>query len=354
MKEIISIKTTFTALFEPSTSKSLFLLAFSLTTLFTSCFKEDKPVELAKDPNSKVTSVFLGLNYENQLFYNLENLDFSQRNLNDWDIAFDNVTDKFKVVTNYGRDIFVAHTQTLENSELKDFVPSQHKWLYDFPSGNIDSNSFGDWTARYGNTSPYFVIDMGRLLPTNERYFFVKIQAANSSKYVLRIGNLSQPEMEQEIEINRDPSRNYSYLNLRTGVILPEFEPESNDWDIIFTRYRHIFYIDPNPDMPFPYLVTGALLNPRNTSVAIDTLIGFDNIDLSFCQNSNYSTQQDVIGYAWKEFDFTVSFTYSINPNTTYIVKNAKGDFFKIRFLDFYNENREKGYPKFEVKKVLF
>ena len=330
------------------------LLFIFATLLLSSCFKEDKPVQLAKDPESRVMSVFLGLNYENQLFFSLEELAYKQQDLNDWDLAFDNFSNQFKIVTNYGRDIFVAHTQIQNNSDLKDFDPRQHEWLYDFPSGNIDSNAFGDWTAKYGNTSPYFVIDMGRLLPLAERYFFVKIEEATTEKYVVKTGNLSAFENEIEIEINRNPLRNFSYLNVRTASLLPDFEPESGDWDIVFTRYRHIFYIDPNPTMPFPYLVTGALLNPRNVSVAVDTLKGFENIDLAFCQNASYTTQQDVIGYAWKEFDFTVTFTYSINPRTTYIVNNTKGEYFKIRFLDFYNENREKGYPKFEIKKVVF
>lgn len=326
-------------------------LFFSI--LLSSCFKEDRPIKLPEAPDSSVMSVFLGINYENQLFFNLEELGYVQRDINDWDLAFDNITEKFKVVTNYGRDIFIAHTPFNNIEDLTSIETRQLEWLYDFPSGNIDSNAIGDWTNTYGNSTPYFIVDMGRLLAKELRYYFIKIESADQEKYIVKHGNLNETENETTTVIPRNKMYNASYLNLRTQKLSVDFEPQATDWDIVFTRYRHIFYIDPNPDAPFPYLVTGALLNPNNVQVAIDTAIGFQQIDLSYCQSLTYSSQQDIIGYAWKAFDFTVSFTYTINPNTSYIIKNHQGNYYKLRFLDFYDDNRQKGYPKFELQRVV-
>lgn len=330
------------------------LLLFSLS----SCFKEDKPVKLPKDSEARVTSVFLGKSYESQLFYNLSEGVVAQRDIEDWEFAFDMFSNEFKVLTNSGRDIFVARTAVFSVAELKQLSLSALSWNYDFPNGNLDSNAIGNWTERYpSDSSAYFILDMGRMLPLSERYFYFRLLRKSNSQLQIQYGLWNSNQAITTLIVNRDSNRNFAYVSFRKGIVYQEFEPLSQDWDLLFTRYRHIFYIDPNPTDPFPYLVTGAILNPRFTSVSIDTVLGFQTIDLQKAQSLSYSSRPDIIGYAWKNFDFTVSFTYSVNPNTTYIVRSEKSgspQYYKLRFLDFYNENREKGYPKFEIKPILF
>ncbi|MBX2985832.1 MAG: HmuY family protein [Bacteroidia bacterium] len=331
------------------------LILSPLLLLLSSCFKEDKPLTLPQT-ESEVMSVYMGDAYQNQLFFKLEDLTYSKKDLNDWDLAFDNITNQFKVVSNYGRNIFVARTNIHNRNELNTIKPAQiplKQWLYDFPNGSIDSNAFGDWTKLYGNNMPYHILDMGRNLSAAQRYYFIKVLEADETHYKVELGKLSSPDSAQTIDFARNKDRNFTYLNIRNGQIATDYEPDNNEWDFVFTRYRFIFYIDPNPTEPFPYLVTGCLLNPHNVSVSIDTVIGYDKINLAVCQHKDYTTRQDIIGYAWKTFDYTVSFDYTMNPNTVYIVKNTKGDYYKLRFLDFYNENKQTGYPKFEVERVV-
>ncbi|MCO6494561.1 MAG: HmuY family protein [Bacteroidetes bacterium] len=325
-----------------------------LSLTLSSCFKEDKPVSI-RTTQSKVMSVFMGNAYQNQMFFKLEDLTYKTKDLNDWDLAFDNITNDFKIVTNYGRNIFVARTDVLNRNELANINPSKislKQWLYDFPNGSIDSNAFGDWTRIYNNKMPYHIIDMGRNLALSQRYYFVKVLEADEAHYKIEFGKMSESDSFQVLNIPRYKARNYTYLNLRNGQVISDFEPLKEDWDFVFTRYRFIFYIDPNPTEPFPYLVTGCLLNPHNVAVAVDTTTGFEQIDYLLCKQLSFTKNQDIIGYAWKSFDYTVSFSYSINPKTVFIVKNNKGDYYKIRFLDFYNDNRQSGYPKFEVQKI--
>jgi hypothetical protein len=337
--------------------KTPFLL-FSSLFLVAGCFKEDKPMRLPLDSEAKVTRVFLGKSYENQLFYNLETGVVAERDINDWELAIDLFSSEYKVLTNYGRDIFVARTSLFTLNELATLKPASLTWNYDFPNGKIDSNAIGDWKQRYGaDTSAYFLLDLGRFQPIEQRYFFFRFINKTETEITIQFGNQQQIAAVSSLTIQRDANRNYAYVSIRNKQVLNDFEPLAKDWDLIFTRYRHIFYIDPNPTDPFPYLVTGALLNPRFTAVAMDTIQGFANIDLPMASSLSYDNTPDIIGYAWKNFDFTVSFTYSVNPNTTYIIRSTKSGtskYYKIRFLDFYNENKEKGYPKFEVKPILF
>ena len=43
---------------------------------------------------------------------------------------------------------------------------------------------------------------------------------------------------------------------------------------------------------------------------------------------------------------------YSVNPKMNYILKVADGFYYKLHFLDFYNDQGIKGYPKFEFQKL--
>jgi hypothetical protein len=63
-----------------------------------------------------------------------------------------------------------------------------------------------------------------------------------------------------------------------------------------------------------------------------------------------FSNNQNIIGFDWKSYVFNEG--YIVNPDITYIIKDSKNNYFKLRFIDFYNSNGEKGYPTFEVRKL--
>ncbi len=57
----------------------------------------------------------------------------------------------------------------------------------------------------------------------------------------------------------------------------------------------------------------------------------------------------DVIGYSWKEYNFGSS-TYEVDPSKNYIIKTTEGMYYKIHFIDFYNDQGDKGTPVFETQ----
>jgi len=121
-------------------------------------------------------------------------------------------------------------------------------------------------------------------------------------------------------------------------------EPQLTNWNLLFSSYTHIFSENT------PYLVTGVLINSQLVSVACDTTSLFDEISINSAQSFSYNNCEDIIGYNWKTFDFE-SNSYTIDQTKTYILKNDN-KYFKLRFLDFYNEFGEKGYPQFEILKL--
>ena len=114
---------------------------------------------------------------------------------------------------------------------------------------------------------------------------------------------------------------------------------------MIFSRYTHIFFEENN----LFYLVTGTLSNINGVMVAIDSSKAFSDITMSDVQSLSFSNHIDAIGYNWKSFDLDNT-KYEVLPNRNYIIKDVEGNFYKLRFIDFFNEQGERGYPKFEYQ----
>ena len=87
----------------------------------------------------------------------------------------------------------------------------------------------------------------------------------------------------------------------------------------------------------------------NNVEVAIDTNNIFSSIEYNMLMTYNFSSLQDKIGYDWKSFDLDNQI-YTIDSKKNYIIKDQKGFYYKMHFIDFYNNNGEKGFPLFEFQ----
>ncbi len=121
-------------------------------------------------------------------------------------------------------------------------------------------------------------------------------------------------------------------------------EPPKSTWDLEFTSYTHIFY---SPTQP--YLVTGCLLNRYNTQAVKDSVKVFSEITFSDVSGYTLSDNINTIGYEWKTFN---SGTYTTNPDLNYIIRSQEGFYYKLHFIDFYNQNGLKGNPKWEYQQL--
>jgi hypothetical protein len=121
-------------------------------------------------------------------------------------------------------------------------------------------------------------------------------------------------------------------------------QPSDSEWDICFTQYSTILFDDFN--VATPYLVRGVYLNPAGTTAASDTINSFYDITQYDILNYTLSSEQDVIGYLWKDFE---NDSYKINPGIFYIIKDQWGAYYKLKFTGFYSSSGARGYPSFQV-----
>jgi hypothetical protein len=318
----------------------LYIVAM-LSFAMVSCEKEEKPYTLPAPGPARVDQVNMGSSYDKVIFYDLASGKSVVKEVAAWDLSFESGEDGKYVFINGGTGVLAFASGKTNFSDLIDVSAATWKW--DSPDGNPDSAAIGDWTATDGSSRmEVYLIDRGS--NAAEQYKKLQIMEVNRLEYRIRTANLDGSN-EQSFTVPKDPRRNFVYLNMDKGVIV-DFEPDKEDWDIVFTRYRHVYY---DMDPVVPYELNGVLLNPNNVEAAEERKKPFDEINREQITDYVYSRQRDFIGFDWKYYDFDAA-SYITDLNRTFMLRSHAGVYFKLRFIDFYDQNGVKGAPSFEVQ----
>ncbi|MES2380098.1 MAG: HmuY family protein [Bacteroidota bacterium] len=325
--------------------KKFKLISFTiLSLLLFSCEKEDMLWKLPPSAGTeKVERVSMGENYEKVIFYKLSTGHKEIKNLNDWHIAFNNYSSEMYVRINGGADVQIFNTFDTSFNKKYNVPPF---WDWDNPNGKKDSTAVGCWfdTISRKSLMNVYIIDLGKsVMP---RYKKIQFMGASPNNYSIRYANLDNFN-EVQIDFKRSLSTNFTYCNLLKNDT-SNFEPDFHEWDFVFTRYRHVYY-DLEPITP--YYVTGVLTNPTNTLAAKTRKIKFEDINISNVQQIMLSVNEDVIGFDWKFYDLNAA-KYLVDDKTTYIIKDQEGYLYKLKFIDFYDENGVKGAPQFVYSRL--
>ena len=313
--------------------------------LISSCFKEDELV-MPHEPGSILTGeAAMGNYYENSVFFDLVSDSAVKSNTYViWDLAFECIDSGWNIYLNSAKMMYAGNTLDTVFSN----IPTQNgqDMFFDKSDGNPDSTAIGKWYGTQGDTlfsyKYVYVIDRGYNESGNSIGFKKVTFNFENGDYRIRFANLDGSG-EKTFLMEKDPAYSKVYLSFENGKI--DFAPEKDKWSILFTRYTTmLFTIDGEA---YPYLVAGVLVNPENVSAVLDTSLTFENIQLSDTALFSFSQNLDVIGHEWKYYNFTEGI-YSIEPGRNYLIRNYDGLYYKLRFISFYNDQGEKGFPVFE------
>lgn len=153
----------------------------------------------------------------------------------------------------------------------------------------------------------------------------IKINSFVNGTFNLTIANLDGSG-EQIININTlDYSdKAFVFYSLINNEIIDR-EPNSDSWDILFTKYEEE-YVSLDGDT-MPYIVTGGLSNDN----AVAQYDGFLDVNPSF-QSLDVSFNINTIGYDWKQY----SDSYTIVDNRAYyMLSQNQESLYKIIFQSF-------------------
>mgnify|MGYP001219564062 CR=1 FL=1 len=340
-------------------------IVFLLFFIFVSCEKEELAIniegctdETASNYNqyanisnyemckygSTITQIPLTVDYRYQVYYNMNSKNIISTNLKtDWDLAFENGNEGFHVKINSSKFSQITEINNISFEDVNSF--SNPIWKWDNPNSSLDSTAIGDYR---NSNNTVWILDRGYNINGNPiGYKKFIIDTVTNNYYRIKYANLDNSETII-VQIEKNKNTNFTQYSFKTNAIV-EIEPPNNSWDLLFTQYTELF--EDNIDVP-AYLVTGVLTNHESgIKVAIDNYNNFDSITYNIATSYSFSSQQDAIGYNWKNFDFDNNI-YTVNSNINYLIKDSQERYFKLRFINFYNQEGEKGYPTFEIEKL--
>lgn len=307
--------------------------------LLTGCMKEELPVPAAPRGDAVEVRLCMGQGYQQQYWFDLGSASVvRENNFMAWDLAFESGAEGWRIMLNGGRLMLAWNTGATAIDAAVDVNAVAFSGVIDAPSGHPDSTAIGDWR----NAQPLIVLDMGydaagNILGVRR----IRPLSVTSSAYTLEVA-AADGSNATVLTVPKDAQRSWVHFNLDQGMV--QVAPPNGQWDIVLTRYSHIFR-----DINLPYLVVGALIDGNTTRVSRITNADFEAVVLADTLLHPFARQRDIIGYDWKEFSFDTN-AYTVDTGIVYIVQVADGSYYKLHFRDFYGTSGQAGCPLFAVK----
>lgn len=327
-------------------SPSVYTAWFLLALFCSSCMPEDTAVAPYDRGMLRSHTIALEPNYQRQVYMDLEsNRTVGHSLITDWDIAFTSADTGFAIALNTARFMAVADMGAVEFSSVQSAGKPQ--WRYDAPTGNADSTAIGTWWEQRAGAvvslQHVYIIDLGvDALGKKLGYKKMMLVGATPTAYTLRFAALDGSN-EHTATVERSASHKCVGFSFSTASAVLNEKPMAQ-WDIVFTRYTHVFY---EPDFK-PYSVTGVLLN-NGVAVAVDSVRQFEDMTARDTASYALSSARDAIGYGWKTYSLDEG-KFTVHQYITYIIRDRKGFYYKLRFIDFYDNNGNKGFPTFDYQ----
>jgi hypothetical protein len=324
--------------------KPLIICLLAVSALLSACDKGELPVTKKDRGKSVMSTVYLGPYYRDQVWYKLNgNKIVSTNPKTDWDIAFESGDKDNHILMNSAKFMFAWNTHKANMSDVKDTIGFAANKQCDRVA-SLDSIVMGIFES---TKSPVFIVDLG-VDEMGTRQGIRKLQFVENATTFFRFdyANIDGSDLHS-VTLNKNNNYNYLYYSLRDSILKTNIEPEKNQYDLLFSQYTYVFE---NPYQP--YLLTGVLLNSSNVRATLVKGKSFDSITLADTLQHPLTSKKDEIGWDWKSYDITGGTGYTVHSDFIYIIEDAEGYFYKLRFLDFYNQSHQEGYPKFEFIKL--
>jgi hypothetical protein len=331
-------------------SRKLVLLLLSAFA-FHSCFKEDEMIEPLARGDVQSDTLEMTQNYLYQIYFSLDSGKIVHSNLKSaYDLGFECTQTGWHVILNTSDFMKVADLGEVPFGEAYDTTGL--KMRFDKSDGNPDSIAVGQWYSVAGSDtiSNRHVYALSRGLDEMGNplgLYQVIFDSLKNGAYYFRYASLNGGALFSG-KVVKNRGVNYMFFSLQTGAVV-QVEPQKETYDLLFTQYTTMLFTDQG--IPYPYLVTGALSNRNKTEIAVDSTYDFSAITREVALTGDFTNSLDAIGYDWKYYSFKTS-AYTIRKNRNYIVHVVSGDYFKLRFIGFYNKKGEKGYPVIEYQRL--
>ena len=314
------------------------IIYFGCIMLLAGCMEHEIPVTPHVPGEVEITNVTMGSDYGTQKYYNLSTREVVASNDNyDWDIALKCAMGNNIVRLNSSKFMSVSKTASLYFTEdISEKYVSSLEYTHEYESGQNADFSIGDVSSE----ANLMILKLGYDIEDNEiGYYRLMIDSVNNDGYFIRYADL-ELTYDSTVFIPRNDDIEWIHFSMITHEVL-QLEPETGDWDLLFTRYTELLDGETN------YQVVGVLSPPNGTLISDISQFSFNEIKEANWDTLDFTSNWNEIGYDWKLYDMTVG-EYTVDAERCFAIHCPDGREFVIRFLDFYDEMGNLGSITFE------
>lgn len=347
--------------------KKLLFLSIALLSLASCSSDEDTKVEIPTVGETLKTSVG-GPNQPNQLYLDLSAAETKSVNRASWDFGF-STGSEFRVIINGSVKMAVKKlaTSDITLSQASDANVSvgagetlASNGFVDHPNGVLTGTAIAEISATDADNKVYLV-NLGSAVSTTqpavgsvsvdgEARGWKKVRILRSGNgYKIQYADLTSATFTEKT-ISKDADFNFTFFSLTSGNTV-SVEPAKAKWDLNFTTFTNYLNMG-SGEVTYGYADFITTNSKGGTQVyqvltSVKTYEAFVKADVVEANFTVSATDQRVIGANWRNGGGPTSLP-SIRTDRFYVVKDAAGNYYKVKFLAMTNDAGLRGNTTLE------
>ncbi|WP_158826776.1 HmuY family protein [Mucilaginibacter lacusdianchii] len=286
---------------------------------------------------SAINSVFVDLSANKQTSIARE----------DWDLGFYSGTDFRVILNNTLAASAVATTKTDINavsaadvnlSNLEVGFGKGTFGIIDDINGDLTKTVIPAISVTDADNKVYIINRKGGSGTTLPAADLIKIRVLRSSNsgYTVQYAKINETTF-QTLSIAKDSQYNFRYMSFAKGAV--EVEPTKANWDIEWT---YSIYTAGTVPYAFSDLVFVNHHGGVQTAEVLTSAVAYDAYAESNIATTIFTSNRNAISSNWR---VTSGGTVGVKTDRFYVIKDASGNVYKMKFISFGPDGGTRGYP---------
>ncbi|RXM43415.1 HmuY family protein [Flavobacterium sp. YO12] len=352
--------------------KKLLFLSIALLSL-AACSSDDDstPVEVPTVGETLKESVG-GANQPNQVYLDLSTAESKSVNRGAWDFGFSTGTD-FRVILNGSIRMAVKKLETSDITVAQEIdikvlagggETQASNGYVDNPTGVLAGAGAGIGTAiaeisATDADNKVYLVNLGYAVGTakanpgnvavdGDPRGWKKVRILRSGNgYKIQYADLASKTFTEKT-VSKDADFNFTFFSLTSGNTV-SVEPAKAKWDLNFTVFTNYLNMGPGGEVTYAYsdFITS---NSKGGTQVYQVLVSAGGSYADFTKAKVVEdsfkpsvTDQRMIGANWRNGGGQNGSLPSIRTDRFYVVKDAAGNYYKVKFLTMTNDAGERG-----------
>ncbi|MGG5210399.1 HmuY family protein [Chryseobacterium sp. MIQD13] len=356
---------------------------FSAVALQSCVSADEDPVPAPPITGSVVEVKVGGATEPNQVWIDLS--DYEKPSVNkrtDWDLGF-YTGDGFNVILNGSLAMTVAKipnktdikavteadVATLKQSALVGTFDSANMQYIDNPNGSFLTQTSGIAAIKENDAeNPVYLLNLGREIPSPDNIGPGSVSLSGAARgwkkiqifralngYKIRYADVGNTTSYSEYFVPKDTDYSFTYFSFNTGTTV-KIQPKKKDWDLGFTTFTNEVFTAPNVSAGSYFFADFIVANTLN-GVGVYQVTPAGNLDQAYNsfklgdvdQSKFVFNDQRALGDKWRT---TTGTTDNPQPHVYadrfFVLKDAEGFYFKLRFNTMKDKDGNRGTTNFE------